>query len=244
MHSVPDVIQDVMQVCRKGHVITDRLHTDPDSRRTHCEVCGATTLERCLTCGQELPGALAVPGLRPVGTRQPPLYCVTCGAPFPWTARRRPAGGPEPLVRLETLLRRLPVVIRELRVRHDNRPAFRVVGVKDLEDLVRALLPIHFDDIRPESRTPSYSAGTRTDFLLAPEQIALTVKCAGPQLRGPELAEQLEEDVAYYQNSRTCPTLVCFIYDPEGLLHHFATPAVAGPQPDGDVSVRWIVAAP
>jgi hypothetical protein len=129
-------------------------------------------------------------------------------------------------------------------VRHDNRPAFRVAGVRDLEDLVRALLPILYDDVRLESRTPSYSASTRTDFLLAPEQIALTVKCAGPELRGPVLADQLQEDVAYYQRSGTCPTLVCFVYDPEGLLQHFATPAVARPDLDGEVAVRWIVGAP
>src|SRR5262245_16036026 len=240
MHSGPEVIQDVMQVCRNGHVITDLLRSDPEGGLTYCDRCGATTFHRCLTCGQELPGALAVPGLRPVGTRPPPLYCVTCGAAFPWTARRRPAGGPNPLVRLENLLRRLPVVIRELRVRHDNRPAFRVAGVRDLEDLVRALLPILSDHVRLESRTPSYSAGTRTDFLLAPEQIALTVKCAGPELRGPELADQLEEDVAYYQRAGTCSTLVCFIYDPEGLLHHFATPAVSRPGLDGEMAVRWV----
>lgn len=241
MHFVPEFIQDVMQVCRNGHVITDLLRTDPDGGRTNCDRCGATTLHCCPTCGQELPGALAVPGLRPLGTRPPPSYCVACGAAFPWTTRRRPSGGPPALARLENLLRRLPAVIRELRVRHDNQLGFRVSGVRDVEDLVRALLPILSEDIRPESRTPSYSAGTRTDFLLAAERIALTVKCAGPQLRGPALAEQLQEDVAYYQRWGSRPTLVCFIYDPEGLLHHFATPAVAGPDREGEVAVRWVV---
>ena len=43
-----------------------------------------------------------------------------------------------------------------------------------LDDLMRAVLPLHFDDVRPQGRTPHYAAGTRTDFLLAPERVAVT----------------------------------------------------------------------
>lgn len=243
MLSVANLTQDVMQVCRNGHVITDQLRTNPASGLPHCDRCGAATLERCLTCGRELPGAVAVP-LRPVGARQPPRYCATCGAAFPWTDRSGPAPTAEPLVRLEALLRRLPVVIRQLRVRHGERPPFRVADVHDLEDLLRALLPLQFDTIRPECRTPLYAPDTRTDFLLAPEQLALTVKHAGPEQRGLELARQLEEDSVYYRRLRNCQTLVCFVYDPEGLLHHFTTPEIAGPDPAGEVEVRWVVGAP
>jgi hypothetical protein len=135
-------------------------------------------------------------------------------------------------------------VIRQLRVRHGDRPSFRVTEDRDLEDLVRALLPIHFDDVRPECRTPSYAAVTRTDFLLAPEQIALTVKHSGPALGGADLAGQFAEDFAYYQGQRVCRTLVCFVYDPEGLLRHFTPPEIPGAAPDGAVGVRWVVGAP
>src|SRR5436190_175428 len=83
------LFQDVLQVCRNGHVVTDRLRTCPDHSRHHCERCGTTTLHACLTCGWELPGAIVVPGLDPVGMREPPQFCATCGAPMPW--HRRPA---------------------------------------------------------------------------------------------------------------------------------------------------------
>jgi len=241
MLSVADVSQDVMQVCRKGHVITDLLRTHPESGLTHCDRCGAATLERCLTCGRELPGSMAVPGLRPLGARQPPLYCPMCGAAFPWTERPRPAPVPQPLVRLESLLRRLPLVIRQLRVRQGDRPPFRILDVRDLEDLTRALLPLHFEAVRPEGRTPRYALTTRTDFLLIPEQVALTVKLAAPELRGPALARQLEEDVVYYRELGNCTTLVCFIYDPESYLGRFAAPEIVGSTPDGDLEVRWVV---
>jgi hypothetical protein len=88
----------------------------------------------------------------------------------------------------------------------------------DLEDLLRALLPLHFDDVRLESRTPRYSAGTRTDLLLAPEKIALTMKLVRSGVGEPQLVEQWREDVAYYLQRGGCRTLVSYIYDPELLL--------------------------
>src|SRR5260370_35887982 len=90
---------DVMQVCRNGHVITDLLRSSPERGLTHCDRCGAATIDRCQTCGRELPGAIAVPGLQPVGARRPPLFCPDCGAAFPWTERAG-ASPPRPLAGL------------------------------------------------------------------------------------------------------------------------------------------------
>jgi hypothetical protein len=232
-----------MLVCRNGHVITDLVHTYPERVRTHCDRCGATTLDHCLTCGHELPGAVAVPGLVPIGRLPPPSYCSTCGAAFPWTQRPSAASVAEPLVVLETLLRRLPRVVRQLRVRHGERPPFRVEDEHDLEDLLRALLPLAFQDVRPESRTPRYDAGTRTDFLLAPEAIAITVKRATPDLRESGLAEQLREDRAAYATQGYCRTLVEFIYDPEELLLEPRQLEVAWSQPQDELNVRCVIAS-
>ncbi len=215
MNAIADRNLDVMQVCRNGHVITDRLHGNPSSGRTHCDRCGAATLERCLTCGHALPGALEVPGLVPIGARPAPRHCLVCGAPFPWV-RQAPARD-EPLAVLATFLRRLPLVIRQLRWRHADRPPLRIEDERDLEDLIRALLPLHFDDVRLENRTPMYSSVTRTDIKLATDRIALTMKYARPGFSEPMLVEQWQEDIAYYQRS-DCGALVCYIYDPEGLL--------------------------
>ncbi len=225
-----------MQACRNGHVITDLLRTCPERARTHCDRCGAATMDRCETCGHELPGAAVVPGLQPVGVRPAPAFCSACGAAFPWTRERRPPKR-ESLVILDNLLRRLPLVIRQLRVRHSDRPPFRVVDEKDLEDLLRALLPLHFEDIRPECRTPSYASGTRMDFLLAKEGIALTAKLAQPRI-----VEQAVEDAAYYRAGRKCRTLVVFIYDPEASLREPCLPQAAGAENDGELEVRCVAA--
>ena len=211
-------LQDVMQVCRNGHVITDLLHTYPDRGLSHCDRCGAATLDRCATCGVEIPGAVHVPGLVPVGRAQPPEFCSACGAPFPWSRKAEPGIASDPLTGLEQLLRRLPRVIRQLRSRHGNRPPFQVADEDDLEDLLRALLPIYFDDIRPETRTPSYSRGNRTDFRLKPQNFVLTIKRAKSRDSEKQLGEQLQEDVTCYEREGTCKMLVGFIHDPEGFL--------------------------
>jgi hypothetical protein len=217
MNTIAPCSPDVMQVCRNGHVITDLLHTFPERALSHCDRCGAVTLTRCQTCGQEIPGAVYVPEAAPIGVRRPPAHCAACGAAFPWTTRARTPQPPSALAVLESLLRRLPLVAWQLRDRQGDRPPFRIEEERDLEDLLRALLPLHFDDIRYECRTPRYASGTRTDFLLAPSDIALTAKRVTARVREDVLGEQLREDVAYYQ-SKSCRTLVACIFDPERLL--------------------------
>ncbi len=243
---MPDLIdnplQDVMQVCRNGHVITDLLHTYPDRGLSHCDRCGAMTLDRCATCGMEIPGAVHVPGLVPVGRSQPPEFCSSCGAPFPWGKKSELPEASDPIANLERLLRRLPLVIRQLRSRQGNRPAFQVADERDLEDLLRCLLPLYFDDIRPESRTPSYDCGTRTDFRLKPEGIVLTVKRATSRDCEKQLGEQLQEDVAHYEREGGCKTLVGFIQDPEGRLREPSQLEAMWSKPQDRLELRCVIA--
>jgi hypothetical protein len=236
-----DPVQDVMQVCWNGHVITDLLHAYPERGLTHCDRCGAQTLHRCLTCGGELPGAFHVPGLVPVGRPQPPRYCPTCGAAFPWVK-----SSPRPLVGtlagLDTLLRRLPRVARQLRNRQGDRPPFRVEDERDLEDLLRALLPLHSDDVRPQARTPSYAAGTRTDFLLVPERCAVVAKLARPVGRVQQLIDEFREDGRFYAGRPDCRAVVGLVYDPEGLLREPRVLETACSRKDESPSLHCVVA--
>jgi hypothetical protein len=235
-------LQDVMQVCRNGHVITDLLQTYPDRGLSHCDRCGAATLDRCATCGLEIPGAVHVPGLVPVGRSQPPEFCSACGAAFPWSRKAEPGVTTDPLASLEQLLRRLPLVIRQLRSRHSNRPPFTVVDERDLEDLLRALLPIYFGDIRLETRTPSYANGTRTDFWLKPESIALTIKRAPSRDCEKLLGEQFQEDVTHYERAGACKTLVGFIHDPEGFLREPAQLELMWSKQQDRLDLRCVIA--
>jgi predicted RNA-binding Zn-ribbon protein involved in translation (DUF1610 family) len=235
--------RDVMQVCRNGHVITDLLNSYPDRGLFHCDRCGAQTVDRCATCGEPIPGAIYVPGLPPAGSCPAPNYCASCGAAFPWTTRPRQPP-PSPRIHLETILRRLPRIAGQLRFRQTDRPPFRVQDERDLEDLVRALLALHFDDVRPECRTPAYAAGTRTDFLLFPHRIALTTKLAGPELRESAIARQLHDDALYYADRKQCDLLIACVYDPEGLLRDAPVLEKAWSSRETEIEVQCIIAAP
>jgi hypothetical protein len=235
--------QDVMQVCWNGHVITALLRSHPEHGSDHCERCGAQTLHHCLTCGREVPGAIPVPGLQPVGEHQPPRHCPGCGAAFPW-ARQTSFPFVGPLVGLDVLLRRLPRVVRQLRSRQGERPPFRVEDERDLEDLLRATLPLQSDDVRPLARTPSYAEGTRTDFLLAPERCVVVAKYARPGLPESRLAEQLREDADHHRRQKSGETLVAFVYDPEGVLPQPGLLERAWSRPDEDPAIRCVIAIP
>ena len=236
--------QDVMQVCRNGHVITDLLRSNPGRGLSHCDQCGAPTLERCPTCGREIVGATLLPGMMPVGRRQPPRNCTLCGGPFPWAEQVDVTKGEEvnALAALGAFLRRVPRTIRQLRSRHGERPPFRVLDEHDLEDLFRALLPLIAGEVRSESRTPRYSAATRTDFFLPKEQVLLVLKRVTTETREKQLEEQLREDLAFYEAREGDPTLVVFLYDPEGLLHDPARWETTWASLTGNARVMCIIA--
>jgi hypothetical protein len=225
--------RDRMLVCRCGHLITDRLTTRPDLRLPRCDRCGADTLDRCDTCGTLLAGALSVHGLDPIGSR-PPAFCTTCGVAFPWTAEPTPPDE-SPLGRLEHLLRRLPRVARELRLLPGSRSDVR--EERDLDNLVRALLPIHFDDVRPEARTPRYAAGTRTAFVLPEVEAVLVPHLIGLGLNEVGLTRRFTEDIDQYRDR--CRTLVLFVYDPERRLPERLEAAWS--RTEGRLAVRCVV---
>ncbi len=244
MRPIDDAQPDVMQVCRNGHVITDLLRTFPERGLSHCDRCGAPTLNCCPTCGGPVPGSIYLPGFVPIGVAQPPQYCAMCGAPFPWAQPAPASPSTDPVLRLDSFLRRLPRVIRQLRERHDARPPFRVEDEHDLEDLLRSLLPLYFDDIRPERRTPGYATGTRTDFLLLPEEIVLLVKRVASSADSDRLAAQLQQDVTYYQQRGRCSALVCFVYDPEQRIPRLKPLETAGRHvAAGHLTIHWVIAS-
>ena len=236
-----DQRQDVLLVCQNGHVITDRMRHGGDEIPAACDRCGAATLHSCPTCGQDLPGAIVVPGLHPTGLLRPPACCERCGAAFPWTKLVAPAPVPAVTV-LEGLLKRMPRVIKQLRFRSGERQPLRIQDETDLDDLLRALLPLHFDDIRPQLRTPSYTPGTRIDLLLAQEKVVVAAKLAGPRLLEAQLVTQLNEDVACYRKRiNACHTLVAYVHDPEGVIRD---PNILNSAPDttpGELSLRAVV---
>ena len=126
---------------------------------------------------------------------------------------------PDSISVIERICLRFHSVARQLRVRHNSRPTLEIEDEYDVQDLLHALLKLHFDDLRPEEWTPSYAGGSsRVDFLLKRERIVVEVKKTRASLRMQDIGAQLLVDIARYQHHPDCGYLVCFIYDPEGRI--------------------------
>jgi REase_DpnII-MboI len=124
-----------------------------------------------------------------------------------------------PLLVIEQICSRFHVVARQLRSRHGDRSTLDVQDEYDAQDLMHALLHLYFVDIRPEESTPSYAGkASRMDFLLKQESIVLEIKMTRAGLGPKELSTQLIEDIERYKAHPDCQALVCFVYDPGGLI--------------------------
>jgi hypothetical protein len=73
-----------------------------------------------------------------------------------------------------------------------------------VQDLLHAILKLHFDDVRPEEVTPSYAGrASRVDFYLPRERIVVEAKMTRANLGQKEVANQLLIDVARYAQMPT-----------------------------------------
>ena len=124
-----------------------------------------------------------------------------------------------PEAAIETICNRFHAVVRQLRIRHDNRATLDVADEYDVQDLLHAILSLYFDDIRSEEWTPSYAGrSSRMDFLLKNENIVIETKKTRQGLDAKKVGEELIIDIARYQSHEGCKTLICFVYDPENLI--------------------------
>lgn len=120
---------------------------------------------------------------------------------------------------LENIFNKFARVARQLRTRHDNRETLTIKDEYDVQDLLHALLVLHFDDVRDEEWTPSYAGGCeRMDFLLKDLQTVIEVKKTRPSMSKKELGEELIVDIEKYKAHPDCKLLYCFVYDPDGYL--------------------------
>jgi hypothetical protein len=107
--------------------------------------------------------------------------------------------------------------------RREKRRGFANRDEYDVQDLLHALLVVHFEDVRTEEWTPSYAGkSSRTDFLLKREEIVIETKMTRDGLDQKKLSDELIIDKERYKVHPNCKSLVCFVYDPE---HRCANPA-------------------
>lgn len=122
---------------------------------------------------------------------------------------------------LEILFSRFHKVAKQLRARYNNRSTLEIEDEYDVQDLLRALLQLYFDDVRKEEWTPSYAGGcSREDFCLKSEKVVIEIKKTRPSMKDKDLGEQLIIDIEKYKSHPDCNSLICFIYDPEGRIEN------------------------
>lgn len=123
---------------------------------------------------------------------------------------------------LETLRKiccRFHLVVRQLRLRRDDRPTLEVEDEYDVQDLLHALLRLEFEDIATEDWCPRYAAGAgRTDYLLQSGSTVIIAKKTRTGLTVRDLTDQIKIDFAHYSGHADCRTVLCFVYDPEGRI--------------------------
>ena len=122
---------------------------------------------------------------------------------------------------LETIFENFHRFAKQLKKRHEGRSSIEIKDEYDVQDLLHALLRLHFDDVRPEEWVPSYAGGCkRMDFLLKDSKIAIEVKMTRKGLKDKDRGEQLTIDIANYKQHPGVDTLYCFVYDKEELIYN------------------------
>lgn len=120
---------------------------------------------------------------------------------------------------LYNIVDRFPLSVQQLRHRHNNRATLTITDEYDVQDLMHVLLQPHYDDIRAEEFAPSFAGrSSRMDFLLKDEQVVVEVKMTRANLKAKEIGDELSIDVAHYRAHPDCKRLICFVYDPDGLI--------------------------
>lgn len=124
-----------------------------------------------------------------------------------------------PIDLVSNLCERFHLIARQLRATRKGKSALDISDEYDMQYLFHALLYLHFSDIRPEETTPSYAGSSaRMDFLLKSEQIVIETKMTRDGLNAKVLGNELIEDIARYKSHPDCKVLICFVYDPRGLI--------------------------
>lgn len=125
----------------------------------------------------------------------------------------------DPVITVQRICDRFRSVSGQLLHRREKRETLKIIDEYDVQDLLHALLRLFFDDVRPEEWTPSYAGKcSRVDFLLKPEKIILEVKKTRQGLADREVGDQLTIDIERYKTHPDCGMLICFVYDPDGII--------------------------
>jgi hypothetical protein len=120
---------------------------------------------------------------------------------------------------LDNIFNRFHMAAIQLRTRRKDHSPYVIEDEYDVQDLLHALLWIHFDDIHREYWTPKYAGSSlQMDMYLKSEKTGIEVKKTRSYLTEKKLGEQILIDIPHYKQIPGCRKLIFFIYDPDTLI--------------------------
>lgn len=120
---------------------------------------------------------------------------------------------------IQKLADRFHSFARKLAERPRQRQPVEIIDEADVQWLFYAALQLDFDDVRKESPSPEFAgAGSRIDFWLPKEGIAIETKMTRPSMTKKQLGEELAVDIRRYPALGGCRTVFFFVYDPDGRI--------------------------
>lgn len=128
----------------------------------------------------------------------------------------------DPIKLIELICNKFPHLVSQLRKRYKNRKTLEITDEYDVQDLLRVLLSLFFDDIRTEEHTPSHAgSSSRMDFLLKEEDIAIETKITRDgNDEDRRIGKEISEDINWYKEHPHCSMLICFVYDPDRRINN------------------------
>jgi hypothetical protein len=131
---------------------------------------------------------------------------------------RLSATGPEQLLSIWAgVFRRLPGFMHCLsrNDRPDQVPPHNVKDEKGLQDVMEAMLRLHFDDVRREDHVPqSAGAASIVDFQIPEIELFVEAKMTRPTLKAKQVGEELLADAGRYPAHPGCSAILVVVYDP------------------------------
>jgi len=80
----------IAQVCINGHSINPSADKYQEFNKAFCDQCGAKSITACPSCSASIKGRYDGGGID-FTTYHPPLFCDSCGKPYPWTSQAKEA---------------------------------------------------------------------------------------------------------------------------------------------------------
>ena len=121
----------------------------------------------------------------------------------------------------ERIFSRFKKVAFQLSHRYENRETLRINDEYDVQDLLRSILSLYYDDVRTEEWTPSYAGSSlRIDFLIPEIEAVIEIKKTRRSMTDKTLSEELIIDIEKYQTHPKCKKIYCFVYDPDTILRN------------------------